>query len=191
MGAEAEAVVAPQAEPAFQLPPPEAISGTATEIKADTNSSDMQLKLSVGGKVTKLCGGIEAYKERNQLETEILTKLNEARGDVDAAYSLGLIIRKDARVLDSIFFMPAYQAGIMPGMTIVAVNGRKFSGTVLHDALKAAKGGSEPIQLLVENNEYYKTYSVNYHEGDKFPHLVRDEGKPDLLSDMLRPHVAK
>lgn len=91
---------------------------------------------------------------------------------------------------DSIFFMPAYNAGVMPGMSIVAVNGRKFSNDVIHDALKAAKNSKEPIQLIVENNEYYKTVSIDYHEGDKFPHLVRDESKPDLLSDILKAHAS-
>jgi len=43
--------------------------------------------------------------------------------------------------------------------------------------------------LLIENGEFYKTYKVDYHEGLKFPHLIRDETKPDLLSDILRPHA--
>ena len=94
------------------------------------------------------------------------------------------------RVADSVFFMPAYQSGIMPGMTIVAVNGRKYSADVLHDAVKAAKNNSAPIQLLVENSEYYKIYSVNYRDGDRYPHLVRDTSKPDYLGDMIKPHVA-
>jgi predicted metalloprotease with PDZ domain len=85
--------------------------------------------------------------------------------------------------------MPAYQAGIMPGMTVVAVNGRKYSADVMRDAIKAAKGNTAPIQLLVENAEYYKTYSVNYHDGERYPHLVRDTSKPDYLGDMIRAHV--
>jgi predicted metalloprotease with PDZ domain len=109
--------------------------------------------------------------------------------DADFRYSLGLFLSRAGRVGDSVFFMPAYQAGIMPGMTIVAVNGRKYSADVLHDALKAAKNNSAPIQLLVENSEYYKTYSVSYHDGDRYPHLVRDTAKPDYLSDMIKPRV--
>ena len=67
--------------------------------------------------------------------------------------------------------MPAYEAGIMPGMTIVAVNGRKYSAEVLHDAVKAAKNSSVPIALLVENSEYCRSYAVNYHDGDRCPHV--------------------
>jgi predicted metalloprotease with PDZ domain len=109
--------------------------------------------------------------------------------DADFRFSLGLFINRAGRVGDSVFFMPAYQTGIMPGMTVVAVNGRKYSADVLHDAVKAAKNNAAPIQLLVENSEYYRTYAVNYHDGDRYPHLVRDMSKPDYLGDMIRPHV--
>ncbi|HEY3974495.1 MAG TPA: M61 family peptidase [Candidatus Sulfotelmatobacter sp.] len=105
---------------------------------------------------------------------------------VDAAYSLGLQLNDDGGVADTIEGMPAAKAGIGPGMRLVAVNGRRFSGEVLRDALKAAKNNTAPIELLVENAEYYKTYNIDYHGGEKYPHLVRDESKPDLLSEILK-----
>ncbi len=83
--------------------------------------------------------------------------------------------------------MPAYQAGISPGMKIVAVNGRAFTKDVFHDALKATVKASGPLQLLVLNDEYYKTVSLDYHGGERYPHLVRDESKPDLLSEIEKP----
>jgi predicted metalloprotease with PDZ domain len=101
-------------------------------------------------------------------------------------YTVGLKLREDGGVIDTIEGMMAAQAGMGPGMKIVAVNGRRFSGDVLHDAIKAAKGGTDPIELLVENTDYFKTFKLNYHEGEKYPRLVRDESKPDLLSDILK-----
>ncbi|HXY02956.1 MAG TPA: M61 family peptidase, partial [Terriglobales bacterium] len=83
--------------------------------------------------------------------------------------------------------MPAAQAGIGPGMKLVAVNGRRFSGDVLRDALRAGKNGSEPLQLLIENTDYFRTSNLNYHGGEKYPHLVRDGSRPDLLTDIIRP----
>jgi hypothetical protein len=71
-------------------------------------------------------------------------------------------------------------------MKVVAVNGKRFSAEVLHDAIKAAKGGTDPIELLVENTDYYKTNKLNYHDGEKYPRLVRDESKPDLMTDILK-----
>ena len=44
-----------------------------------------------------------------------------------------------------------------------------------------------PLELLVENTDYYKTFKLDYHGGEKYPHLVRDESKPDLLSDIIKP----
>ena len=54
------------------------------------------------------------------------------------------------------------------------------------DALKMGKGSSEPLALLVENADYYETFKLNYHDGEKYPHLVRDETKPDLLSQIIK-----
>ena len=85
--------------------------------------------------------------------------------------------------------MPAAKAGIGPGMKLVAVNGRRFSPEILRDAVKATKNGNAPLDLLVENTDYYKTYKIDYHGGEKYPHLVRDESKPDLLSEILKAKV--
>ena len=82
--------------------------------------------------------------------------------------------------------MIAAKAGIGPGMRVIAVNGRKFSPDGLHDAIKAAKNSSDPIELIVENTDYVKTYKLDYHGGEKYPHLVRDESKPDLLSEIIK-----
>jgi hypothetical protein len=72
-------------------------------------------------------------------------------------------------------------------MKLVAVNGRKFSPAVLRAALKAAQGSDAPIELLVENAQFFRTYSVAYHEGDKNPHLERVEAQPDILYNILEP----
>jgi len=108
------------------------------------------------------------------------------KGEVREMYSLGLRLRDDGGVIDSIEDMTAAKAGIGPGMHVVAVNGRRFSPEVLHDAIKAAKNATDPIELLVENTDYYKTYKLNYHDGLRYPHLVRDESKPDLLTEILK-----
>jgi predicted metalloprotease with PDZ domain len=105
---------------------------------------------------------------------------------VDAVYSVGLDLRDDGTVVDTIEGMLAAKAGIGPGMKLIAVNGRQFSTEELHDALKAGKTGSDPLELLVENADYYKTYKLDYHGGERYPHLVRDESKPDLLTEIYK-----
>ncbi len=102
-------------------------------------------------------------------------------------YSLGLALRKDGTIVDTIEGMPAAAAGIGPGMKLTGVNGRKFSAEVLGDALRSGKTGSAPLELLVENTTYYKVYKIDYHGGEKYPHLVREESKPDELSEIIKP----
>jgi predicted metalloprotease with PDZ domain len=106
---------------------------------------------------------------------------------VNASYSIGLLLRGDGRIVDTVEGMPAAKAGIGPGMKLVAVNGRKFTGRALRDALRAGKDSSAPLELLVENTDYYRTYQINYHDGEKYPHLVRDSSKPDMLGEIITP----
>jgi predicted metalloprotease with PDZ domain len=102
------------------------------------------------------------------------------------AYSLGLVMRDDGTIIDTFENMISAKVEIGPGMKVIGVNGRRFSSDVLRDALNAGKANNAPIELLVENDDYYKTYKLDYHGGERYPHLVRDESKPDLLSEILR-----
>ena len=122
----------------------------------------------------------------NDTRSELLKAEDEEHEDVSADYSIGLSLHKNGTIIDTVEGMPAARAGIGSGMKVIAVNGRKFSGEVLRNALKAGKTSSEPLELIVENTEYYKTYKLDYHEGEKYPHLVRDESKPDVLADIIK-----
>jgi len=82
--------------------------------------------------------------------------------------------------------MMAAKAGIGPGMKIVAVNGRRISADAWRDAIRAAKTGASPIEFIVENTDYFRVVKLDYHGGEKYPHLVRDESKPDLLTEIYR-----
>jgi predicted metalloprotease with PDZ domain len=135
-------------------------------------------------------GGIErggwklVYTDKPNLFTQAIEKLAKF---ADLTFSLGFTVNEDGKFDDVTVGSPAYQAGIGPGMKLVAVNGRKWSPSVLHEALKAAQGSDRPIDLLVENAQFFKTYSVAYHDGEKNPHLERASGEPDILGDILKP----
>jgi predicted metalloprotease with PDZ domain len=107
---------------------------------------------------------------------------------LNAAFSVGLIIKENGDIEDTIEGMDAAHAGIGPGMKILAVNGRRFTPQVLRDALYEGKKTSQQLQLLIENTDYFRTFVIDYHGGEKYPHLVREESKPDTLSDILRAH---
>ena len=135
-------------------------------------------------------GGIEnggwklIYNDQKNSTMEAREKTSES---IDLSFSLGVTISKDGTISDAIPGSPAYSAGIGPGMKLIAVNNRQYSKEVIRAALKAGTNSKQPVSLLVENAEYYATYEVDYHGGDRYPHLVRDEAQPDLLGNIIKP----
>jgi len=111
-------------------------------------------------------------------------------GHVGDVYTIGLHLGDDGTVIDSIVGSPAFQAGISSGMKVVGVNGRVYDHDLLADAIANSKQNAEPITLLVLIDGYYKTCTVDYHGGKRYPHLVRDETKPDYLDELASAHVA-
>jgi predicted metalloprotease with PDZ domain len=102
-------------------------------------------------------------------------------------YSLGFIVSEDSRISDVIPGSAATRAGMGPGLKLIAVNGRRYTPKVLRAAVKAAKGRQQPIELLTERTDYFRTYRLDYHEGEKYPTLTRLLAKPDLLAEVLAP----
>ena len=125
-----------------------------------------------------------------------LTKAGEEESKLyDFWFSLGMMVQGDGGpgnaddgvVHDVIPNLPAANAGIAPGMRIVAVNGRRYSEKGLREALKAATTGTEPIELIVENVDTFRTVKIDYHGGERFPHLERQPGKADAVSAIGKP----
>jgi predicted metalloprotease with PDZ domain len=116
----------------------------------------------------------------------------EARhaGAAGDAFSIGLQLGPNGDVGDAIVGGPAFNAGVSSGMKVVGVNGRVYTHDVLEDAINAAKGNSQPIELLVVVDDYYETVKVDYHGGQRFPQLVRDDSQPDYLDELAKPRAA-
>ena len=134
-------------------------------------------------------GGIEGSGWKvvyDETPSEMMTSSAGAYHFVPPAFAIGLVLNDDGAIADTIEGEFAAKAGIGPGMKLIAVNGRRFSAEILRDAIKSAKTGTAPIELLVENTDYYKTFKIDYHGGEKYPHLVRDDSKPDLLTEILK-----
>jgi len=116
--------------------------------------------------------------------------LGEKRSkDVRREWSIGLRIDKDDVIVDTNERGAAAKAGVGPGMTLIAVNGKKYTADVLDAALVDAQRAHEPIELLVENADYFKTFKVQYNDGPRYPHLVPIAGQPDLLGTVLAPRA--
>lgn len=135
-------------------------------------------------------GGIEGGGWRlvyNATPNAFTKAAEKAYKFADFSYSLGFSLGEDGKLSDVIVGSPAYKAGIGPAMKLLAVNGRKWSPEVIRAALKAAETDKADIELLVENADFVRTYSVAYHEGEKNPHLERVSQQADRLSDILKP----
>jgi predicted metalloprotease with PDZ domain len=111
----------------------------------------------------------------------------EKRRDGDPMYSIGLSAGGDGTVYDTIYDGPAFRAGLIPGMKILGINGQLYRPGLMSEAIAAAKDNVKPIELLVTSEGHYKICTIDYHDGPKFPHLVRDENKPDSLTQILEP----
>ncbi len=109
------------------------------------------------------------------------------RGGADFIYSLGLSLNNEGKITDVRWDSPAFNAGLGSGTTIVAVNDLAYEkdSKSLDDAIEAAKDGKTPITLLVREFNRYRTVSLDYHDGLRFPHLQRVEGSPDRLSKIF------
>jgi predicted metalloprotease with PDZ domain len=110
------------------------------------------------------------------------------RKSTDLSYSLGLSVSGDGTVRAVLWGSPAFTAGLAPGNKIAAVNGMAFeSMDVLTDAITAAHTTNAPIELLLRAGARYRTVSIPYHDGLRYPHLERIANTPDRLSDIVAP----
>jgi predicted metalloprotease with PDZ domain len=86
----------------------------------------------------------------------------------------------------------AFEAGIGRDMTVVAVNGRAYAAAVLREAIKAAHiGAATPIDLLVRDQDLYRTVRIDYHDGPRYPRLERAADAADRLGEILKPRTRK
>ncbi len=139
-------------------------------------------------------GGIEngGWKLIYTADQSAMWRAYEAeRKQIDLMYSLGLVVKEDGAVADVAFGGPAQKAGIAPDSRVIAVNNRQFNTTILREAVARTAGDSKGVDLLIRSGEYYSVHHVDYQGGEKYPHLVRDESKPDLLTEIAQPLASK
>jgi len=104
--------------------------------------------------------------------------------------SLGITLDHDGKVTSSLWGGPAFNAGVVPGMQVIAVNGETYDADTIKAAITAAKGTDKPIALLVKRDNRYDTVTIAYHDGLRYPWLERDPAAkgPGGLDLLLSPH---
>jgi predicted metalloprotease with PDZ domain len=121
----------------------------------------------------------------NEQPNEIIANEEALARRAEFTFTVGMTISDDGTVVDVIHGGTAYDAGVAPGMRIIAVNGEQYSADKLREAISNAKTVLNPIQFIVANGAQFKTMSMEYHDGLKFPHIERDGARPDYLSEIL------
>lgn len=87
-------------------------------------------------------------------------------------HSLGITIDKDAKVTATQWDGPAFNAGVVTGSKILAVNGTGYDADALKRAITAAKDGA-PLDLLFQRGDKFQTVKLDYRGGLRWPWLER------------------
>jgi predicted metalloprotease with PDZ domain len=128
------------------------------------------------------------YKDKPSASARMVAAAYARYGfGIDVWYSLGLRIGGEGTISDVRWNGPADKSRLAPGYKVLAVNGRAFSSEALLNAVRAAKGTSEPIHLVVQSESYVNNFDIDYHDGERYPVLERVEGTPAYLDDITKP----
>ena len=114
--------------------------------------------------------------------TEFHRQVMMQRKYEDFTYSLGFTIAaKDSSFAAVQWDGPAFKAGLTLGTKLLAVNGIAYDKDRLKEAIRDAQGkGKAPVELLVQNGDHFRTVKIEYHDGLRYPRLVKESETPSL-----------
>jgi predicted metalloprotease with PDZ domain len=130
------------------------------------------------------------YRVKYATEPPSGAPISRQRGGVSARDSLGLAFSHEGQISDVVPGMTGDRAGLAPGMTVIGINSKKFSQQRLLDAL-ADSVALRKIELLLLEGEEFRTVVLDYADGPRYLVLVRDESKPDVLAEILKPLTSR
>src|SRR4029077_2472681 len=121
-------------------------------------------------------------------QSSYLKALDEVNKSLNLGFSLGLAVstKDKGNVTEVIWGSPAFEAGLTTASKLITVNGQELAPEVLLEAIRAAKGTNQPIELLVKTFDRYRTVRVPSFEGLRYPDLERIDGTDDRLTAILR-----
>jgi len=104
-------------------------------------------------------------------------------------FSLGINVEPDGDVVLAHWGTPAFDAGVVRGSQIVAVDGEAYSADRIKRAIAAAKDGNRPIVLLVKRGDRYLEAPIRYSGGLRYPWLDRVGEAETGLDRLLAPQT--
>lgn len=106
----------------------------------------------------------------------------------DFSYSLGIVIDNGDKSVDQVIWdSPAFEAGLTNSDTLVAIDGESFDSGHLSQRIASAATTRTPIQLLVRRGDQYRTVTIAYYGGNRYPRLERTSAAPGWLDQLLQP----
>ncbi len=128
------------------------------------------------------------YQDHPSKGERTLSAGNSRRGGgLNVWYSLGLRLNPEGTITDIRWDSPADKAKLAPGEKITAVNGEVFSADALRAAVGRSKTENAPMHLMVQQESAISSVDIDYHDGERYPALVRVDGTPDYLDDITKP----
>ena len=119
--------------------------------------------------------------------TEFHKQQMTQRKTEDYSFSIGFALSTKDNTLNLVQWdSPAFKAGLTTGTKLLAVNGIAYDKDRFREALKEAKTGA-PIALLVQNGDHYRTVTIDYRGGPRYPHLEKQGDGPASLDAIFAP----
>ncbi len=120
--------------------------------------------------------------------TPFLKDAEKRAKELSLTYSLGGTIAK-GKLTAVIWDGPMFNAGLSVGQEIIAVDGKVYSDDAMKDAVTAAKGGKDPIRMIVKSGDRVREVAVLWTAGLRYPRLEKDAGVPGdgSLDTLLAP----
>lgn len=119
--------------------------------------------------------------------TDWIKSLEKNRKYIELTYSGGFTVGKDGKVGSVLWDSPAFNAGLTVGSEVLAVNGRKFDADAIKQAIRDAANGGPSPQLLIHDGDVYRTVTLDWHGGLRYPHLQKVGKGPGTLDLLLAP----
>jgi predicted metalloprotease with PDZ domain len=124
-------------------------------------------------------------------ETPTAAFTEASRRQLNLAFSGGLVMGTAGKVEAVVWGSAGFDAGIVVGDTLLAVNDVPYADDAMRAAVTAAKASGQPIRLTVKSGERVRSVDWAWTGGLRYPRLERlapaDPRNPTGLERLLAP----
>ncbi len=107
----------------------------------------------------------------------------------DFWHSLGLRINERGALIDVRWNSPADQAKLVPRQKVLTVNGEAYTADVLRATVVKARTDPTSIHLTLQQEGETVIADIDYHEGERYPVLIRVPEAENYLDRITAPKV--